>query len=217
MPGSLACRPFCLPSYSLASCPAVCFWGTGVCRGGCAGVPGMSADLSPFIVASCPVARFRGIGVRQGGFAGVPCVSPDVSPFMIAFCPIVPRAVYCRGSRFVPKNSSLCQRTREIARSCLPSRSPLVSLFVACAAWEPDGGAGGPFLKVWNGMVLPGVRELASSSLLEVGNRMVAPGVPGTRKFLSPVIISSCLPSCSLGTGWWCQGSRELVSSCLPS
>ena len=67
---------------------------------------------------------------------------------------------------------------REIARSDLPSLSPLVSLL---AAWEPDGGARGP----------------------------------GNSQVLSPIIISSCLPSCGLGADGGAGGpgnSQVLVS-----
>ena len=46
---------------------------------------------------------------------------------------------------------------------------------------------------------------------------MVVLGVPENRHSLSPIIISFCLSSCSLGAGWWCRGSQELASSCLPS
>ena len=46
---------------------------------------------------------------------------------------------------------------------------------------------------------------------------MVVPGVPGNHQVLSPIIISSCLHSCSLGAGWWCRGSWKIESACLPS
>ena len=49
---------------------------------------------------------------------------------------------------------------------------------------------------------------------------MVVPGVKGNRQVLSPIIICSCLPSCSLcslGAGWWCRDSWEIASACLPS
>ena len=45
----------------------------------------------------------------------------------------------------------------------------------------------------------------------------VVPGVLRHHKFLSPTIISSCLPACRLGTGQGWQGSRDIGSSCLPS
>ena len=64
------------------------------------------------------------------------------------------------------------------------------------------------------------LRYLLVSPFLEVWNGMVVPVVPGTHKFLSPIRISSCLPSCSLcslGAGWWRRGSWEIASACLPS
>ena len=57
MPGSLACIPICHPSKS----PLVPVFASE--KMGCAGVPGVSPDLSPFITASCPVFYFWETGV----------------------------------------------------------------------------------------------------------------------------------------------------------
>ena len=51
-----ALSPGALPGFLIiAFCPIVCWWETGVRRGRCAGVPGVTPELPPFIIASCPV------------------------------------------------------------------------------------------------------------------------------------------------------------------
>ena len=66
--------------------------------------------------------------------------------------------------------------------------------------------------------------EFLLSPFVSSWNRMV-PGVSGNRQRLSPIMISSCLFLCSLGTGWCCPGILKnhhslppiMISSCLPS
>ena len=45
---------------------------------------------------------------------------------------------------------------------------------------------------------------------------MVVPGVPGNRKFLSPIIVLLS-PFLEVWNGIVVPGSRELLTSCLPS
>ena len=47
---------------------------------------------------------------------------------------------------------------------------------------------------------------------LSLENPMVVPKILGNRKSWSPIIISSCVSSFSLGTGCWCRGSGKLLS-----
>ena len=73
--------------------------------------------------------------------------------------------------------------------------SPIIisSCLHILAAWELDGGAGNPGNQIL-------------SPILDILNGIMVPEVPQTCKLLFPIIISSCLLSCSLGTGWWCRG-----------
>ena len=113
-----------LSPFIIASCPGLCFWGTG----GCAGAPG-APDLSPFRIASCPVSYCWRAGVCRGvvpaGCAGVPGVCPYLSPFILASC-----SVFCCWGIGVRRGAV------PGCLACLPICLP--------SAWEPDGGAGRP-------------------------------------------------------------------------
>ena len=202
--------------------------------------PGMSPDLSPFIIASSCILLLGNRSV-PGGCARVPGLSPDLSPLIIASCPVfycwgtaVCRGV-CRGpwhvSRFVSLHHCLLScllllGNRSVPRGvvpgslaclriCLPSYSFLVPQTVYCS--------GSKVCQKTHIVVLgvSGNRQVLSpiiiSSCLPSCSRMVVPRVTGNRQVLSTITISCCLPSWRFGSGWWCQRSREIDRSGLPS